>query len=235
MPKPSKFTLILGDVHFPWASQNVLESVYAAADLYQPDLIVQVGDLYENYNFSKYGPSRNLMLPNSEMMLARSGAEEMWMSLHMIAPKAKKYQILGNHDDRLFKKLKEGDSGMEQLVAKSVHDLFKFPNVLTELDSSEELILDTAVGKVVFQHGHRSKLGDHANYNQMHTVCGHSHRGGVVWNRNLQGPFFELNVGWMGNEKSAVFKYGQQNKIRKWTTGFGIIDSLGPRFVAVSA
>ncbi len=157
----------------------------------------------------------------------------MWTTLKGMAPGARCIQLLGNHDDRPSKRLSEALPNVKLLATHGLKDLFTFEGVETHYDSAEELFVDTPVGPVCFMHGHRSKLGDHARYNQMSTVCGHSHTGGVVYGRNRKSVYWELNVGWLGAEKAPPFKYGNQRQIRSWTTGYGLIDAQGPRFVYV--
>ncbi len=220
-------TLVLGDIHFPWPSQRALRRVYEAIRKLRPDVIVQIGDLYDFYSFSKFPTDPGVVKPDQEIARAYRQAKAMWTKIRDIAPQAKLYQVLGNHDERPNKRVSESLPEMRCLTKPSIEALFTFEGVTTVHDSAEELF----IGDVVFQHGHRSSLGDHAKHNQASTVVGHSHRGGVVFLRNRKGIYWELNAGWLGNEKAPVFKYGSQNKLRNWTVGYGVIDELGPRFV----
>jgi predicted MPP superfamily phosphohydrolase len=221
--------VILGDIHFPWADEKALETVYRDVKLLQPTHVVQIGDLYDEYNFSKYPRNPNLITPDDELARARKMAVAMWAKIQQLAPRAKCVQLLGNHCARISKRIAEALPELSTLAKEPLQALFTFDGVETVHDATEEYF----IGDVCFMHGHRSKFGDHAKYNQMSTVVGHSHQGGVLFFRNRREVYFELNAGWLGAEKAPVFKYGNQKIIRTWTLGYGVIDARGPRFVSL--
>lgn len=154
-------------------------------------------------------------------------ANRFWEDIHKAVPRAKKYQLMGNHDERPLKRALETAPELVPLVGKSLRDLYTFPHVTTIHDPKEELEIDN----IFFMHGFRSRLGDHARYNQKSTACGHSHTGGVVFQRNALGCYFELNCGYLGDPSGPVFGYRAQRKMHTWTLGAGWIDGLGPRFM----
>ena len=218
-------------MHHPWAHDPTLQKIYEAANELQPKLIVQIGDLRDLYGYSRFPTNPNIMSPADELDRGTERASRMWQKLQRAAPKARCVQLLGNHDVRASKRLSETLPECKLLAQPTMRALFEFPDVETIHDDTEELFVDTAAGEICFMHGHRSKLGDHARYNQMSTVVGHSHTGGCVYLRQRNKVFFELNVGWTGDERAPVFKYGNQKLLKTWTRGYGWIDSRGPRFV----
>jgi DNA repair exonuclease SbcCD nuclease subunit len=225
MARKMKRTVILGDFHSPWFSRPALAKAIELIEAVRPDFVVQAGDLYDFYSFSRYARSHNVITPALEVKQGRKHALEMWNQVRRASPSSKCFQIRGNHDVRAEERVAEALPVVESLL--NVRELFLFDGVETIMDPTEELILDG----VVFQHGFRSKLGDHAKFNQRSTVVGHSHTGGVVFYRNFDGIYWELNAGWLGDETAPVFRYRPQNKLSTWTRGAGLIDELGPRFV----
>lgn len=216
--------LALGDTHFPYHSQRALEKVYRLADDLQPTHVVQVGDLYDQFGFSRY-PKVLKMEPEKELELARAAAEKMWdhfKGLHC-------YQLWGNHDDRALKRALSSAPELASLVGKSLRELYTFPGVATKPDSREEL----ALGHIIVQHGHRSKLGDHAKYNQHCTIVGHSHTGGVVFFPKRKNTIWELNCGFLADIAGPAFGYHAQKKFHTTTLGVGWVDELGPRFIPI--
>lgn len=187
--------------------------------------IVQVGDLYDLFSFSKYPRSLNVGTPKDEILQGRAMAEEFWRLLQKRCPKATCYQLLGNHDERPAKRILEKAPELEALI--DIKHLWEFKGVKTIHDPREELMLDG----IYFQHGFRSKLGDHAKFNQASTVCGHSHVGGVVFFPLRDKILFELNAGYLAGDEEPM-RYTRQS-LTRWTHGFGIIDALGPRFVPI--
>jgi DNA repair exonuclease SbcCD nuclease subunit len=214
--------LTLGDTHFPFHHKKALDWVYRLADKLKPDTVVQVGDLFDQFAFSRYAKVLK-MDPEKELSLARSAAEKMWSHFKGLSC----FQLQGNHDDRIFKKALSDSPELASLVGKSLRELYTFPGVSTVHDGRQELML----GGILLQHGHRSKLGDHARYNQRSTICGHSHTGGVVYLRNLRGVFWELNAGFLGDVKSPAFGYHAQKRMHTTTLGVGLVDKHGPRFI----
>jgi len=217
--------LCIGDVHAPFVSKPTVSKILDIAEELKPTIIIQLGDAYDFYSFSHFPRSVNLMTPSQEITDGRCVMEEIWGALHRRAKKAKKYQLKGNHDDRITKRLREKFPELESLVDLS--QLWKFDNVTTIQDSREELEIED----IVFTHGYRSKLGDHMRYNHRNTVVGHSHRGGVALQPINGKVLFELNAGYIADPFHESLVYRSQLKYFNWTHGVGFIDHLGPRFI----
>lgn len=218
--------LCLGDTHFPYHSEVAFKQVYRIAKSFDPTHVVQMGDLYDQFAFSKYGKVIKI-LPEEELQVARALAEEMWINFKGRAC----YQLMGNHDDRALKKAVSVAPEIAPLVGKSLRELYTFPSVKTIHDGKEELILSD----MVFHHGHRAKLGDHVKHNREKTVVAHTHAGGVVYYPTRRGMIWELNVGFLGDIRSTAFNYRAQKAFHTTTLGVGLIDELGPRFVPLLA
>ena len=108
----------------------------------------------------------------------------------------------------------------------NLDDLFKFDGVESTLDYTAEKPLCGAL----FLHGWKGNLGEHAKYYGKNVVCGHTHRGGSYFESAAHKTLWELNCGFLGNKSALCFKYGD-TKTKMWTVGFGVVDSLGPRFI----
>lgn len=221
----SQSILVLGDLHAPFVHAKSLARAIKLASLIKPKIIVQIGDLYDLYAFSKYPRSLDLMTPKQEINEGLEVTCRMWRELRKASPKSKCFQMIGNHDSRPVKRLIEKTPELERFLDLS--SLYDFPNVTMVPSERDELI----IGDILFMHGFRSKLGDHARHNGKNTVCGHSHRGGVVYHRLGDKTLWELNAGFLANEKSYALSYTRQAKISTWTQGVGLIDELGPRFI----
>lgn len=217
--------LIIGDIHFPWVKHKSLNAIYDYIKYVTPTIIVQIGDLYDLYSFSKFPRSHDIMTPKDELTQAYGDAFNMWERIKKLAPKAKYYQLMGNHDDRLAKRVMERLPEAEYFM--DLKTLWTFPKVEVVDSEREEIIINN----ILFMHGFRVKLGDHASHNGMSTVCGHSHRGGVAYLRLGDKTIWELNAGYIADEASEPLSYTRQRKISLWTQGFGYIDDYGPRFI----
>lgn len=219
--------LAIPDCHHPYASRVGMRKLYEIAKAFDPTIIVQLGDLFDCYSFSRFPRTLSTSSPKQEMEQAYADANAMWLTLKTIAPKAKKYQLKGNHDERIIKKILAQLPEIESLIPWE--DIFGFKGVQTIEKERDELIIED----IIFHHGYRSKLGDHARHNGMSTVVGHSHRGGVVFLRLGDRVIWELNGGHLADESAGALSYTRQRLVSTWTMGVGLIDHLGPRFVPI--
>lgn len=228
--EPTKYlpTLVIGDTHFPFINQRVLEAIYRFTEAHKPARIIQVGDLFDLYAHSKFPRSQNIYSPRQEEELAVKGAKEMWAELRRLSPSAECVQIKGNHDVRPVKRTLEALPSLEHVVEKHLNQIMTFDGVKLIEDHREEYVFDD----VMVHHGYRLKLGDHRDYTLMNAVVGHTHKGGVAYRRVQGKTLWELNAGFCGDIESKVFSYTPQ-RITNETTGFGFIDEYGPRFIPV--
>lgn len=217
--------LVAPDIHFPFHSRNGLKQFYSLASKLAPTHILQLGDLIDAYSLGRWPRSYNEMTPKQELESAREESLSFWATVKSLAPRSKCHQLIGNHDERLTKKLYALFPEAESLIDPGA--LFSFKGVKTQDSERDELIIEN----ICFMHGFRSKLGDHARANSMNTVCGHSHRGGVSYFRLGPKTLWELNAGHLADETSRPLSYTKQRQLSHWTLGCGFIDHLGPRFI----
>lgn len=222
MPLP---ILAIGDTHLPWGHGPSLKKVIQLAELIKPKIIVQIGDLYDLYAYSRFARSHNVFTPQQETTLGRKQAEAFWKALQRAAPKASCHQLLGNHDERLVRKAMTNFPEILHLLERT--GLWQFDGVLTQTAERDELML----GDICVLHGYRQH-GDHVKYNQQSTILGHTHLGGVVYHRLRGKTIWELNCGHLANEHAVPMSYTQQKRISKMTRGVGVVDEFGPRFIA---
>jgi hypothetical protein len=219
--------LFIGDVHFPFSNDRLLEKIYRFAEKEQPEIICQGGDLYDQLSHGKFARSHNTFTPRQEQELARKKAETMWSELAKACPNARKVQAWGNHDARPLKRILEVYPEAEDWVQQRITALMSFPGVETLSDYRQELILP---GDVMVHHGYRSQLGQHRDYVQMNAIVHHTHLGGVVYRRIQGRTLWELNAGYVGDAEAKGLTYTHQ-KMTNWTPGWGWTDEYGPRFI----
>ncbi len=209
---------VVGDVHFPFEDSAKLKVIVERIKEEQPTHVVQVGDISDQYSFSRYPRKAGYIAPEKEVKLFRKKAESFWKRVQQAAPNAKCFQLLGNHDIRTAKRFQEKLPELEFVGQDFLKGLFSFPGVTTMASDRDEL----RIGGILFIHGYLSKLGDHMKKNLENVVCGHSHRAGVVYEKIKNKIKWELNVGYVANDKALPLQYGQQ-KSKNWTKGYGII------------
>lgn len=227
---PNFNALIFGDIHFPFEEKHALKEVIEESKRIKPNCIIQMGDLFEQYNFSNY-PKSSIILPLDELKLAKQKASQFWETLRTLHPKAKLIQLKGNHDDRASKRVLELLPSLETLYQPAITKLYNFPGVVTIHDSKVEL----TINGIFFHHGHKRKLGDHMAYNLHNTTVAHSHVGGIVFKQFNQKILWELNVGYLADQKQVPLRYSEQQR-KLWTLGYGTIQEkrsqiFAPAFV----
>jgi predicted phosphodiesterase len=228
--------LVLGDTHMPWMSKAAFTVVtnFLEENGHGFDYVVQIGDLYDLFSTGRWAGTRDLITPKEEFLQGRAMAEEFWKILQKRCPNAQCYQIMGNHDDRPMRQIIDKAPELASLL--DIKHLWEFPGVKTQHDSRQELILDG----ICFMHGFRSQPGAHAKWNQMRTVVGHSHRGGVHFfpvrtlrdGKLVSHTAWELNAGYLGDPSQVPLQYSKQS-LTNWTLGFAMIDGCGPRFCPI--
>jgi predicted phosphodiesterase len=221
-----KSVLCIPDLHFPWHHADCLNFLYDIIKVKKPDVVIQLGDLYDLFAFSRFARSHNLCTPQEELDEGRAGAVAMWKHIRKIAPTADLYQIKGNHDARIQKKVLDIIPELESLVFPSVQEMFVFDGVKTIHDTREELEIDG----VVYTHGHYTKIGDHSKYLLKPVVHGHRHRGEVWFQQMENYLLWELDAGYCADSSVVPMRY-TPTKTNHWTLGGGWVDSLGPRFI----
>jgi len=217
---------VLGDLHEPFSHEQVKADFVSFVEKHRPKYVIQVGDSMDGYSHAKFPKSMNIYTPKQEEDLARKNLEELWKAITKASPQSKKILLLGNHCIRGIKRVLENVPSIEHWAQKYLQDLMSFDGVETVFDHTQEYFIED----IAFLHGHYSKIGDHRDYMLMNAVCGHVHLGGVSY-RHIKGKtLWELNAGLAGDPYSKGLSYRNQ-KMTKWTLGWGFIDEYGPRFI----
>lgn len=225
--RPYAMVVAIGDIHFPWENASAVRQAIALVKEIQPEYIIQMGDLYDMYSFSKYPRSYNLMTPQAEEQHGRMKAEDYWRAMQKAAPWAKCFQLWGNHDARPVRRVLELLPEAEHVVKDHLRKLMSFPGVTLMASEEQELVVDG----VHYQHSYLSKVGDTMLQTNLTCCTAHLHRGGVVF-RGYEGRvIWELGTGWLGDRRSPVLTYAGRRRAHGTTLGIGVIDSYGPRFV----
>ncbi len=224
------FTVLgIGDTHFPFAHWRTLDAIVKATAEIKPDVVLQLGDLLDMFSFSRFSGTVNAYTPRQEMKLGRRDAEHFWSRLKKAAPKAKRWQLIGNHDERPHKQLLGKAPEFEDFVVPALQQLFQFDGVETMPDEAEELMIQG----VCYQHGFRG-FGQHVRNNGVSTVTGHLHKGGVVYMRLGKKTLWEANAGYCANPHTCAMSYARQRRFATYTQGYFLSDARGPRFVPLA-
>lgn len=213
------------DLHFPWCDQEALDKVYDLIKKEQPTHVIQLGDMLDLYSFSRYEKDASFTTPEEELSTALAMAKEFWETVQRLAPKAKCFQLIGNHEDRLHKTVAKKAPELMGLIP-SWKKFFGFKGVKVAKSSKDHFVID----KVIYTHGHYTKLGDHAKFYGKSVCHGHSHRPGIYVEQKDKGSIFELDCGYLGDHAALPLQY-TQSRVTKWTKAVGIIFNRNPQII----
>jgi len=214
------------DLHLPWTDWKAVAKIYDHIDDHNPDYVVQLGDAFDFFAYSKFARSQNICTPEEELEDGRSGAVRFWANVHKAAPHAKLIQLAGNHEARLLRQALERYPEVYSLLTKIQGDFWKFKNVQTIHDHRHEL----EIGGNLYLHGWLTTLGAHARYFLRNVIHGHTHRAGVIHLNLHSKSIWELDCGYLADKKAVPLQYGP-TKTTLCITGYGDIDERGPRFI----
>ena len=147
-------------------------------------------------------------------------ATKFWKDIARISPRSKKYQLIGNHDVRVSKRISEKLPELAELF--NVIDLYSFKGVKVLKSDRDYLEIDG----VVYCHGWLSKSLDHAKHFNKPTVHGHRHRPCI----EVDGDLWSMDCGFMADETSLPLQY-TMSKLTKWRMAYGIVENKSPRLV----
>lgn len=218
--------LIIPDQHFPFVNKKALTHLIDLASELRPTHIVNVGDTYDMYSFSRFARSMDIMTPKQELTRGRKMAEKMWTDLQAAAPQAVCFQVLGNHEERIYKRIMDVAAEYESVVSEPIRKLLSFPGVRTLKSSKSELVIND----IVFVHGWSTSPGFHVRYFGENVVHGHTHRGSVQFVAHKNKALFELDCGFIADINALPLEY-RETKTSQWHIGCGFVDDLGPRFI----
>lgn len=216
--------LAIPDLHFPWAYD--IRGILAVAEEMQPDVIVQLGDIYDLFSYSRFARLHDICTPEEELGDAVSCARVLWDRLARVNPRSRKIQLRGNHDIRILKTAIERAPELYSIVSRHEGDLWKFPGVETILCDKTGVEIDD----VLYVHGWLTKLGDHMRSLGKNVVHGHTHRSGVLVQQLAGKQLFELDCGYWADGKAVPLRYGPGPHIN-WVRSLGWVDKHGPRLI----
>lgn len=228
--------LLIPDVQLPYHDPVILKKIIKIAETYQPDLVVQIGDLIDMPQVSRWnkGDAGEYSLTLKDHI--EQTKDEFFSPLRKAAPKAAITWVSGNHDERLADYMKRYAYPIQPLMP-SMGELFELDKFGAKYVKGPVRIATN----VYAVHGHESggycasasawdtkltkRYGSDKSY-----VFGHTHQGFLIsratgWHGNVS-PRFTLNVGSIMDPANAGYvKDGSVS----WVPSFGWIEDDGKR------
>ena len=222
--------LAIPDLHFPFANHYLLTKLYRAISKLEFDVIINLGDLLDQYVFSKYKKDLSFMNPKAEILKGLQRAHDFWNKIHRISPKSKRFQLKGNHDERLMKRILEKMPEIKDIFEERIN-LYDFEDV--EVMKSERDYVE--IDNIVYCHGWHSVRWKHVKHFGKSVVHAHTHKANMIVKNDESTDYklmFELDCGNLINSMNLPFNY-TPSTFTKWKAGYGIIDKGIPHLVRI--
>lgn len=222
-----------GDFHFPFSRVAQINKGIRIIQKEKPDVIIQMGDLNDQYMFGRFDKNLNVVMPKKELEKARKMSVDFWKKIREAAPKAQCYQLLGNHDVRIIKQTMKKFPEVYHLIQESHDDLYKFDGVISSTTDRDYLEIDD----VIYTHGWQAshlrhfkksvvRAHDHQAWlrlvgNQVDAFGGIKYMDSVLIARN-DCTMFEISAGMFGDESKVPYFYTNCKKTN-WNPAITII------------
>lgn len=221
--------LAFGDTHFPFENKKSLLSLYRYIAKSNPDVIIHLGDLYDNYMFSRFDKDFNVIKPKDELLQSNKRAIEMWKKIQDLAPNAEKCQLFGNHDIRISKLIMSRTPTLASEIKTIREKYYTFPGVKVMTSDREYVEYDN----VIYVHGWHNSNVMHMRHFKKPVVHGHNHRPDMVWepaSKTEYKPRWEVDCGCLADQTKVPFDY--TNSIQtSWKAALAIIDNGLPNLI----
>lgn len=211
------------DLHAPYCDLDSLKKVIALIKKHKPTHVIQLGDAYDLYSFSKFPRNLDVNTPREELQSAHMIIKNFWKRVKNASPKSKLYQLCGNHEARLKKRVAEKLPEINCMVEAGLF-IFDFEDVKV-FDSDRDFL---EIEGIVYCHGWKVGPKAHMLYFQKSVVHGHTHRCSISYDRTLDNLHFEMDCGCLVDESQTPMQY-TNNKLTKWVKSVGIIEDGIPR------
>ena len=197
--KKTTNTLIITDTHFPFVHKNALRFVSDVYKEYGCTSVVHLGDLYDEYQFSRYAKDPDAFSALDEIRRASEMSKE-WGSVFpkMVITK-------GNHCTLLEACLRRGGVP-PSIMSTTLHEIFGMPK-------GWEWVPQYQIGDVLMIHGAIAGEYAHVNmvkHNRCSTIIGHTHSTlAVQWMRGPVSLMFGANAGCLIDPEAYAFRYAK--------------------------
>lgn len=203
--KKAKTTLILPDMHLPFANWKGIQKAHRWAEKHNPDAVIQLGDLLDQKCWSRWPKDADDFSPAQEF-------EESYKDCEKLEKYFPNMEILiGNHDVRYIAKAAE--SSLPKQMIKTLDELFPMEGWRWSTDPDEFLLMPTVRGDVMFMHG--DEMGGRplskATSLGVNVIQGHTHQSSVQYQQSLDKFLFGAEAGHLMDVNSKGARYAARN------------------------
>ena len=218
-----KSILIISDTHFPVHHPDTFKFVKALKKKYKPDLVVQIGDIVDLNNFSRYDKDPNFISPIDELTKAIKNVKEFQRIFEEL------YITTGNHDFRIADKAEK--AGLPEGCLKDLKDVLQIYRPKWKFCRDLKLNWKDEKRRILFSHTMYADVIKTVGLEGANVVHGHSHtKGETKFLANSHALHYGMTVGCLANQKHICFNYSKKLG-KKFILGSGVICNDIPRFI----
>lgn len=217
---PKKNFLLIPDAHLPDEVEGCIDFLKDVQKLYNipEENVICLGDLWENYNLSRFLKSPDYRLTAEQEIDAAIEKTQEWIDAFPLL------QItVGNHDTRGRQRAEE--ASLPKKWIRDLREVYKLPKTW-EL---HECVVPKVKHPFVCFHGNgfgissRSLVGNPGKMGGISLAFGHWHSLASIMHVNtLTGDHWSFNVGCLVREEADCFKYGAKAPYKP-SIGCGVV------------
>ncbi len=219
--------VIISDMHAPFQDKALVGKVARLMLDVRPEGFIINGDGVDLYSLARFNADSLDLLRDLTLEKEYRLANAMMDDLDSALPKGcKKHYLYGNHEDRYRREKERGDRGKYGAALRSPEDALRLAERGYEIgpDYKEDFVLlgdHLEVTHGIYTTVQAAKR--HLDEFQGSVVIGHTHRLQMFVN----GKRGAWNVGFLGDMKSAGFRYVSRTQRDKWTQSLGVASVNG--------
>jgi predicted phosphodiesterase len=219
--------LCIPDLHAPFIDMAALRVAGKWAKNHNPDLVVLLGDIFDQKAWSRWPKDPDDDSPHAEFEAALA-------QLNVVSAMFPTAEILlGNHDLRIAKRAME--MGITKHMMRNLNEVLPFDGWNWHADPRKKLIVDTKRGPIWFSHG--DEMGGTVEAKSrllgISVVQGHSHQASISFSKGLAHFVFGMECGMLMDVDSKGAKYAAASG-KFPVVGFGVIKYGVPYFIPVT-
>lgn len=196
--------LCVPDLHLPYEHPDALRFISAVIKQYDPNLIVNLGDMLDFHNISFHDSDPNLFSAGDELELAREKIA-MW---EKVIPE--QYIVGSNHGDLPVRKFL--NAGLPRQFLRSYNDIYGVSKSWKFID---DLTIETGsryLPDLYISHGIRKNASQVAQQRGQRFICGHFHENfEIQYAGNPNNLIWSVMSGCLIDKKSLAFNYNKLN------------------------
>jgi predicted phosphodiesterase len=223
MTETIKYNIILGCIHIPFHDKFILNKINQFIQQEKSNIsrLILLGDFLDLNSLSFFNRGQTPLLGINLGYEYNEGLKVIEEFNSILAPETKKIFMIGNHEDRYYKNIKEiekskyGKAFLDPIAALKLKETGW--QIMTDYKNDYYKIKNIQLLHGEYWNEYASRK--HSLLTQQNIMFAHTHRIQQITLGNITG----YNIGCLLDFNSEVFDYAGRIRRSQWNKGFGII------------